>query len=155
MAWEDQIQTRLMADTTLMAILTGGIYTAGQIGRDGINRDKAATANAFENTATSRKLKPCAFIAEAEKVYDDFIRDEIAKYASYRQRVRIHLYEDVGYTNIDLAEARIYTLLFGEPLTGSLPLTVINEVSRQREPGALLGASMHIVDYLVLAVKGA
>lgn len=154
MSWEGDIHTRLSADGTLTAILTGGIYKAEAVGRDGITRDKAATAGAFDLDVTRKRLKPCAFIVEADRVYDGVIRDDMLQNASYSQRVRIFLYEDVGYSNIDSAEARIFTLLMGHQFTGALPLQLVGEARRRREPGALLGASMHIVDYLVIAVKG-
>lgn len=150
MAREDDFATLMAADATLVAILTGGIYKSGTVGNEGITRETAPTtfdANGY--------LKPCALVAQRAAVPDNQVRDGMAQHTSTVQVVEIWLYQDGGgYTSIDAAKARLYVLFEGYPFADSLPVESVNEVSRERDEGALKGASLERVDFAVYSVRG-
>lgn len=152
--YESLIRARLAGDAPLLAILTGGIYAAAAVGRDGISREKAATAAAFNQTPPNYALKPCALVTAWERVYTDDIQDIDLGNVSFRQRVRVQFYEDVGYANIEAAMDRAFTLLWGYAFAEGFPTELIGQSPRQRDQGALKGASMQTVDYLIVGVKG-
>lgn len=145
MAYEDAVAAILEADTaTLMTILTGGIYTSGELGPLGITRDTAA--GAFDSDGF---LLPCALVKEATIVTTADVTDYMAQVQSARQRVEIWLYQDRGYAALDSARARIRTLLMGVHLDDTFELRLAQEWTRLREPGALAGASMARQDWQI------
>lgn len=148
MAIEDTITTRLSTDATLIAILTGGIYARGALGREGLTRETKAAA--FDSNGY---LKPTAVVAQRALVPDGNVQDQISQQASAAQIVEIYLYEDKGYTNIDAAMNRIYVLLQGYQFADIFPLEWANTVDRQRDTGALDGASMARIDFAVYQVR--
>lgn len=147
MSREDDFQTLLEADGTLMAILTGGVYTKAETGRDGITRD--ATPDAF----SSGFLVPCALVKQRGLVPDNAIRDSEEQETSAAQVVEIYIYEDSGYTNIDAAVARIKTLLVGHLFSDSFEVEWFNMIDRERDTGALQGASMARMDFSVRSIE--
>lgn len=148
MSRETDIEAVLEADVTLMAILTGGVYTAGALGLGGINRQD--TAVAFSNGY----LQPCALVKQRSFVPDGVVVDHTTGHASAARVIEIYVYEDAGYTNIDGALARIFTLLHGHQFTNSFPLQWINTIDRARDNAALDGASMSRQDWLINEVLG-
>lgn len=149
MAREDEVAAILEADVTLMAILTGGVYTSGELGPLGITRDTAE--GAFDADGW---LQPCALVKEAPTVSTSDVTDYEAQVQSARQRVEIWLYQDQGsYAALDSARARIYTLLQGYVFDDSFELSLAQEWTRQRDPGALSGASMARQDWRVDFIK--
>jgi len=150
MAREDAIAAVLNADATLLATLTGGVYARGALGRAGLTRETAAAA--FDGT--TGYLLPCAVVVERAEVPDGNVQDQDAQIASAAQIVEVYVYEDAGYTNIDTALDRIYALLQGYQLTGAFPLEWANTINRQRDTGALDGASLARIDFAVYQVQG-
>lgn len=150
MTRETDFETRMEADATLMAILTGGVYVAGALGLGGINRTD--TPAAFDST--TGYLKPCALVRQRALVADLQVNDQIAQVASATQVVEIYLYEDSGYSNIDAALSRLFTLFFGHQFTGTFPLEWIGTLDRERDQGALDGSSMARMEFLVANVIG-
>ena len=59
MSRETDFETRMEADATLAAILTGGVYTSGAVGELGITRE--TTSAAFDSNGY---LKPCALVRQ-------------------------------------------------------------------------------------------
>lgn len=148
MSVEREIADIMQADVTLMATLTGGVYTSAGVGRDGITRDTAPAA--FD---ASGYLKPCALVRQRGAVPDGVLVEADGPAASAAQRVEIYLYEDNGYGNIDTALDRLLVLLLGRQLnSGSSPLEWVNTLDRERDEGALNSASMARQDWLVVAV---
>lgn len=148
MSAENDIATVMEADATLMATLTGGVYTSAEVGRDGITRDTAAAA--FD---TSGYLKPCALVRQRGLVPDGVLVEQETPAASATQVVEIYVYEDSGYSSIDTALNRLFVLLLGRQLSsGSFPLEWLNTIDRERDEGALKGASMARQDWLVVTV---
>lgn len=146
MAREGDFKTRMTGDATLMAILTGGVFVSGETGRDGLTRGDIAGSDGW--------IRPAALVRERAVVPDGWVHDQEAQHASARQVVEIWLYEDSGYTNIDAALARLYILFQGYRLSGAFPLEWVGTLNRERDEGALLGASMARQDWLVADVIG-
>lgn len=144
MAHEDEVAAILEGDETLDAILTGGIYTSGDLGPLGITRDTAA--DAFDSSGW---LQPCALVKEAASVTTADVNDYEAQASSARQRVEVWLYQDRTYAALDSARARIRTLLHGEFLDDSFEMRLAQEWTRLRDPGALAGASMARMDFQI------
>ena len=107
MAMRDAIYSLLSGDSTLMATLTGGLHQADEIGE--ISRQ--ATPAAFD---ANQEIQPCGLIRFSS----------IAPTGPYVHSARltfsIYLYELRGYTNIETARARIYTLLQQTSVTPSV-----------------------------------
>jgi hypothetical protein len=145
---ESEIAARLSGDVTLMATLTGGVYVSGTVGIDGITRD--ATPAAF----SGGYLLPCALVKQRGNIPDGQVSDETAQIDSAIQIVEVWYYQDSGYTAIDTAMERARVLLRGYSLTNSFPLTLANVIDRQRDDGALHGASLARQDWQVNFILG-
>jgi hypothetical protein len=145
---ESEIAARLSGDVTLMATLTGGVYVSGTVGIDGITRD--ATPAAF----SGGYLLPCALVKQRGNIPDGQVSDETAQIDSAIQIVEVWYYQDSGYTAIDTAMERARVLLRGYSLTNSFPLTLANVIDRQRDDGALHGASLSRQDWQVNFIMG-
>lgn len=149
MTHEDEIATRLAADTTLMATLTGGVFKSGTVGREGITRETAPTA------FSGGYLLPCALVKQRGNVPDGIVQDFTDQATSAVQVVEVWLYEDApGYTNIDAAKARLFRLLQGYPISDGFEIRLALELDRQRDNGALNGASMERRDWQVNTILG-
>lgn len=149
MAREDDFKTRMTNDATLMAILTGGVYTKGEVGREGITRETAPSA--FD---ANGYLEPCALVVQRGLVPDGQVHDEEEQLASAGQVVEIYNYEDSGYGNIDSAQARQFVLFFGHQFSDSFPVELFNVLDRERDEGALKGASLSRQDWMVREIQG-
>lgn len=88
----------LIADATLMAILTGGLWNALTVGE--ISRQN--TPGAFNGGG---EILPCGLIK------DETITPWGPNLNSARSYFVIYLYQNFSYAQIDLARKRIYTLL--------------------------------------------
>lgn len=146
MSREGDFKTRMAADTALMAILTGGVFASGDVGRDGLTRADIAGTDGW--------IRPAALVRERALVPDGWVHDQDAQDASARQVVEIWLYEDSGYTSIDAALARLYTLFQGHQFASAFPAEWAGTINRERDEGALLGASLARQDWLVADVIG-
>lgn len=128
----DTIKTALLADTTLMTYLTGGIYTPATAGRLGVNRIN--TPAAYD--ATTGLIKPCLLIKTDSGGPDGGVADDSGQSVSVRDVVRLWFYADgdAGYAVIRNARARVYGLLHGKSLTGLYGLRWFNEVLEGHDP---------------------
>jgi hypothetical protein len=89
------ITAKLTGDTTLMALLTGGLHTATEITRQ-------LTPTAFD---ANGEIKPCALVKiEGESPVGPYD-------SSGRLFAVVYLYERTGYTTIDAALDRAFVLL--------------------------------------------
>jgi hypothetical protein len=148
MSREDDFKAVMTADTALMAILTGGIFTAGQVGIDGITRD--AQAAAFDGNGY---LLPCALVRQRSEVADNQISD--IGLVSVGQTVEIYLYQDApSYAAIDSASARLFGLFHGHAFNDTFETQFTNLIDRSRDAGALSGASMARMDFFTRSIKG-
>lgn len=147
MSKESEFATRMTADSTLMAILTGGVYTSGGVGRLGITRE--SVPGAFD---TGGYLRPCALVRQRALVPDGNVRDGMAQVASAVQTVEVWLYQDTGYDQIDLAQARVYALFQGYQFSDTFEIWLTNVIDRERDAGALGGASLARMDFVVYSI---
>jgi hypothetical protein len=146
--FEELVAVRLEGDGTLTAILTGGVYTRAEVGRDGITRESAPAA--FDADGF---LKPAALVRQRGLVPDGVVRDQIERVASAAQVVEIWLYEDRGYASIDGALEELFGLLEGYQFESGFPAEWINTIDREQDEGALAGASLARMDFLINVVK--
>lgn len=144
MSREADFVTRMEADATLMATLTGGVYSYASLGRDGLTRD--AVAGAFDANGF---LKPMAVVKQGANTPDNQVVDFDSQDVTAVQVVEIWLYEDEGYTNIDAAMTRLFALFFGYQFGDTWELELIGGIDRQTEQGQLLGSSMSRQDWAV------
>lgn len=149
MSRESQFETVMEADATLMAILTGGVRTKEATGVEGVGRE--TTPSAFD---ANGYLRPTALVRQRDTVPDNAVRDLMAQTVSTSVVVEIYLYEDRGYTNIDAAMSRLFTLFEGYQFTDSFEVQWVNTVDRIRDMGSLKGCSLARMDWQVSSVRG-
>lgn len=128
----------LAADSTLLAILTGGIHTATEISRQ-------ATPDAFDSNG---EVLPCALLSvEADDAAGPL-------HYSSRMFVAIRFYERDGYTAIDAALARVYALLHRQRVSGEgvFEIRHTGDVRDQRD--AALDCAMGMSRYQVVWYRG-
>lgn len=146
MSFESEVAAILQADATLVALLTGGIYTSATAGPNGITRETVSAA--FD---ADGYLRPTALVKQRNVVPTGDVLDFDVKLESARQMVEVWLYSDqsVGYATLDTAAARVRTLLMGRQLTDSFELRLALWIDRQRDEGALSGAALERLDFQV------
>lgn len=147
MSAEADIATYLKTDATLLATLAGGIYTSAEVGREGITRETVPAA--FDGDGY---LLPCALVKQRGLTPDNVLVEQETPAASGAQVVDIYVYEDTGYSSIDAALARLRMLLLGHQLANTFPLEWLGDLPRERDDGALQGASMARQEWLVVTV---
>jgi len=133
----DAILSCLTSDAALMAILTGGIYTATLISRQ-------TTPAAFN---AARELLPCALLR-----FED--ESQVSPYATSARLVFVlYFYQRAGYDQIDAARARCYALLNHVRVPGAPAWEVrhANDVLDQADD--TLSASMSFSRYQVMRLK--
>lgn len=148
MSRESDFASRMTADATLMAILTGGVFKTETVGVEGISRE--TTPAAF----SSGYLLPCALVRQRAIVPDGIVEDDMEQDTSVRQVVELWLYEDRGYTSIDAAASRLFTLFQGWQFSDAFPVKLINQIERMRDMGALNNASLARLDFEIFSVRG-
>lgn len=146
---EDDFASRMSGDVTLMAVLTGGVHKASEIGGDGITRD--ATPGAFDSDGY---LRPTALVRERSLVPDGNVRDGLAQVASAIQVVEIWLYADTTSATMEAAVNRLYVLFEGYAFADSFPVELSNILKGLRDEGALSGAALTRMDWAVYSVMG-
>lgn len=130
------ITATLEADATLMAILTGGVH-------DGVEISRQDTPGAFD---ANEEIEPCALVKLTTEVPDG------PHDAGAVQYFNIFLYERSGFTNIDAARARIWTLLHKQKLgSGTYEVAHADDVLDQEEPA--LGCSMARSRYMATRLR--
>lgn len=133
----DAILTFLAIDPTLLAILTGGIYTATLISRQ-------TTPNAFN---AARELLPCALLR-----FED--ESQVSPYAtSARLMFVLYFYQRSGYEQIDAARARCYALLNQSRIPGAPAWEVLHANDVLDQTDDVLTASMSFSRYQVMRLK--
>jgi hypothetical protein len=105
MSVSQQIKDILDADATLMALLTGGLYTFDETGHLGIGT--TSTPAAFDGA----RLMPCGVVKARAEIATGEIKDQANKVTSTNQVVEIWLYEPDSTETIEEAAERVYNLL--------------------------------------------
>lgn len=120
--------SRLAADSTLLATLTGGIHDHASLSSAGGSKLPSSAYTA------SGKLKPLAIVRGRAVVPTGELADRSAQYASTRQVIEVWLYDDRDATLSALSAAgtRIYTLLQERPLTGTYSLLLMSWMQDMR-----------------------
>jgi len=131
MSFEDEIYTKLNADSTLLASLTGGMFRGETIKSTGINRTNTPTAYATNGT-----LKPLGVVRGRDMNAIPAIKTPKDGTRLIRQVVEVYLYSDAdaGWTTLNTAKDRVLTLLDMKPLTSAFPLQFVNEVVFRETP---------------------
>ena len=147
MSREDDVYTALHG-TLETLYLTGGLYKYGALGPDGVSRSE--TPSAFDSGGF---LKPCGLIRQRSAVNTGDLSDFDYKLISMREMVEIYLYQDRTYSTIDSAKDWIIIKLTGATFSDSFEVELANVVDRQRDNGALQGASLIRLDFSVVTVS--
>lgn len=147
MAREDDFKALLIADGTLTALLTGGIYTYGAVGLDGITIDSAS--GAFDSGGD---LKPSAMVKQRDLIPDGDVDDKQYQDTSATQIIEIYFYQERGYNIVDQATARSFVLLQGHIFSDSFEAEWVGTVDRLKDEGALSGASLVRQDWAVTTI---
>lgn len=99
------VEAVLEADATLMAILTGGVYTERGDGRAPISPADTPTAYTTDATSGVVELNPCAVLRVEADVADG------PAWCGQRTTLRVGVYQKEGYGSTGSALARISALL--------------------------------------------
>lgn len=110
MSIESAIVTLARAQSTLTAILTGGIYGYREIGKKGIDPANSVTAGAYSLSNELNILLPCCVIKVRSQVSDSSRFDVASQTTGLRGVVEFWLYDQNNYTAIENARAIIYAL---------------------------------------------
>jgi hypothetical protein len=151
MSREAEIKSLLIADSELMSILTGSIYTDEEVGIEGIRRgDGSPTENAFDADGI---LKPMAVVRQrGENPYSD-VRFQRDKMTATSQAVEIHFYEFRGHSEIEAAAHRTYEILEGERLDRSYPLVWLGDSPPFPDTGPVANSTSVLQEWQVITVK--
>lgn len=121
----DAVRNFLAADATLLALLPGGLYAGGEISRPG-------TPSAFD---ANGELRACGLVALETATPTGPYR------TSGRDFFTVNFYERTGYTAIDAALARAFTLLNRSKLGGTAgavwEVHYVEESGDLEDPGLL------------------
>jgi hypothetical protein len=106
------IKNLLAADATLMAALTGGVYTVEELGRGGVSRGTLPAA--YDPYLKPLAVVRCEGIREMRPAFDGVN-------VVVREAVSITFYADgdAGFETLHAARARVFTLLHGVSLSGA------------------------------------
>lgn len=112
---EDAIRDYLVTFSSLMTLLTAGIVTFDETGRNGIGR--TSTPSLFSGV----RLQPCGLVKERTLSVLGQIGDTAANVVSARGFIEIYLYNDgdAGYATIKSAKEILYDALNGRFITGA------------------------------------
>lgn len=149
MSREADVYTALHTGGVLEALyLTGGLYKYEDLGPEGISRESTPTvfdANGY--------LQPCGLIKQRSTVNTGDLSDYEYKLISLREVIELYLYQDRGYDKIDGAKNLIMTELTGEIFSATYEMDLFNIIDRQRDNGALNGASLIRMDWSIVSVS--
>lgn len=118
----EAVYTRLNADVTFKASVTGGLYYAADIPAAGINRE---TLPAAYNSSNGR-LKPICVVRGRDVISLRFLRDATGQYTSTRQMIELWFYQDggLGWDALVTPRDRAYVLLQEIPVSGTFHLVL-------------------------------
>lgn len=157
MTKEQEIAEILRADDTLMALLTGGVFTDEEIGVEGIRRsleptDTNPTKDVFDADGI---LQPCAVVRErGETIWQNInlVSDQIQ---AVGQVVQIYFYQFRGHDIIQQARNRVYQLLMNRQLSPSFPMWRIADSPSFPDTGPIANSTTIIQDWQVVFLKRA
>lgn len=109
MTYVASLRTFLAGDTTLMSLLTGGIYDYHARIRVGGDINRETTPAAFD--AVTGLLKPICVLKAREANVLPLMIDEGAQYTAMQQVIEAYFYADQSYSVIEQARDRVRTLI--------------------------------------------
>ena len=148
MSRESDVYTALQSTALEALYLTGGLYKSEDLGREGISRTE--TSDVFD---ADGYLKPCGLIRLRSTVNTGELSDYAHMLISLREVIEITLYQDHGYATIDAAKSYILTVLTGATFSSTFEMELVNILNRQRDNGALNGASLIRMDWSIVSVS--
>lgn len=104
----------LSADTTLLALATGGVWDINTAGADGIGRTN--TPSAFDSALN---IKPCVLVKLRSTTPDYVLADDASQYVTAKEMIEVWLYQFRGIDQIDSMKLRIFALLHAKQLAGT------------------------------------
>lgn len=118
----EAVYTALSGDATFTGLVTGGVYLRKQMKRKGLSRDSYPAA--YSN---NRLLPVCIVRGRAQPPWGD-IREGGA--LSVRQSVELWFHQDgdAGFTALENAADRAFTLLADRRLSGGIFTQYINQL---------------------------
>lgn len=151
MSRESEVKDVLTANATLMALLTGGIYTSEEVGVEGVRRGVDAPTNAaFDENGN---LKPCAVVVERGLVPFGQWRDLKEKITPTSQMVGIFFYQFRGHSEVALAKNITYTILEGIRLPASYELSWSFETAPLYDMGPVKNSTVLRQDWQVVSLR--
>lgn len=148
MSLESAVKTVLAADATLLAILTGGVHSWVDTGRNGLSPETV------EDAYDEGFLLPCAIIRERTTVPWGGGHDVAAQTETMRGMVEVYLYEEGNGDGsaLNSAYARIIRLLNQRFVAGAGRLKRTNRLLGLRDPD-VSNALMQRADFQVVFIE--
>jgi hypothetical protein len=155
---EFELAEMLRADTALMALLAGGVYTDEEIGIEGFHRGESdpldprysSTALAFDEDGY---LKPCALVRQLGEAVVPRTQDLGAGFQAIGQTVQVYYYQDRGHDIIELARARGWAVLNAKRIGRSYPAWCENQSPYIYEVGPIQNVTTLRQDWRVVYTK--
>jgi hypothetical protein len=149
--FETAIHTRLSADATLMATLTGGIYRHNLMS---LSKTSFAQITASMRDPTTGKFKPWASVYGRGLIVTPDLKDEVTQFTSTEQTVEVWILDDPTSSPVasETAAARIYTLLNFKPPTGAYQIELVYH-ENMRDPD-FANARLTVMEWLITAKLG-
>lgn len=156
MTKESELADLLRADATLMAILTGGVFTDEEVGIEGIRRGEDDSADdRYSPTATAFDeegyLKPCALVRELGEI--PVARTQTSDSTGLSQMVQIYFYQDRDSDQIEAARLRAWDVLNGQRLGRSYPIWCDSNTARVYDVGPVANAKTVRQDWRVVFTR--
>lgn len=125
------LKTFLAADSALAVILTGGIHTFEESGRNGIS--KASVPSAYDSSGI---MKPSAFVFVRSDNAWGGGHDSAVSYDSMRAVAEIIVYDsgDRNYASVEAGCLQIETLLHNTFISGVGRIKRINKLLDMKDP---------------------
>lgn len=122
---EDEFANRMKADATLMAILTGGVYTDTELGIEGLRRDAdSPSSDAFDGDGL---LLPTAVVRQLAPVPYTAIRDEQEATVAMSTVVEVYFYQYRDRDQVEAAMQRTFIVMEGKRIGKTYPGAYIGE----------------------------
>jgi hypothetical protein len=151
MSRETEVKAILQADVPLMALLTGGIYTAEEVGVEGFRREEGTpTEDAFD---ADGYLLPCAMIREGSIAPYGNLRDAQGGFLAVSQAVMIYYYQFRGHDVISQARDRVLDILEGTRLGRSYPIWTDGSALPVPDTGPVMNSTTIVQAWQVVSTK--
>jgi hypothetical protein len=147
------IKTLFAADngaSGINTLLTGGIRTKRELGREGLSRTSTPTAY----DGTTKLMLPNVVISQRAQIPTYDLADQHQQYVSTRQILELWFYNDNAYAALESARDRAYTLLHEKNISGVGRVTWIGGMDDARAE-ELNNAAMLKAEYQVDSYKSA